>query len=155
MLKVIMNAAAMEAVLRNIAERANANAARTLKRASIRVRDLARMYAPRDTGALEKSLDYGAKREGRRNSYIVFVRGDAAAANGKTVGDYASIMETQLTPVGRLKLGKRSEAKATGGAPVGGGYLSRAVEKGSESINEEMMAAAISALSSSPNGRAR
>lgn len=155
-LSVKIDSEAMIAELRNIAQRANSNAARTLKRASIRVRDLARNYAPVDTGALQESLDYGMKKEGGRNVYLVFVRGDFVKSGGKTVGNYADIMESELTPYGNGKytLGGRSRAKAQS-FPVGGKYLERAVDKVSESINDEMMAAAKSALMLSPNGRVR
>ena len=154
-LNVRMNSNAMIAEMRNIAQRANSNAARTLKRASIRVRDLARSNAPRDTGSLEQSLEYGVKKEGARNVYLVYVNGEARHKGGKKlVGAYASIMENELTPYGNGKytLGDRSKRKS---GAVGGKFLERAVDKVSESITDEMMEAARNALLSSPNGRIR
>jgi hypothetical protein len=155
-LNVRMNVERMTAEMRNIAQRANSNAARTLKRASIRVRDLARSNAPRDTGSLEQSLEYGVKKEGARNVYLVYVKGQARHKGGrKLVGEYASIMEEQLTPYGKYKLGGRSRTKADSGKAVGGKFLERAVEKVSKDITDEMMEAARDALLSSSNGRVR
>jgi hypothetical protein len=156
-LSVKMDSDAMIAELRNIAQRANSNAARTLKRASIRVRDLAKQYAPKDTGSLEESLDYGDRRDTNgRNVYLVFVTGDYRHKGGKKmVGQYADIMENELTPYGKYKLGSGSQTKADSGKAVGGKFLERAVDKVSESITDEMMAAARAALSASSNGRAR
>lgn len=148
----------MAAEMRNIAQRANSNASRTLKRASVRVRDLAKSNAPVDTGSLEESLEYGQKKEGSRNVYLVYVKGDARHKSGKKlVGEYAPIMEEELTPYGdgKYKLGKRSQTKADGGKKVGGKFLERAVDRVSESITDEMMEAARQALLSSQNGRAR
>lgn len=153
-LSVRMNVDRMAAEMRNIAQRANSNAARTLKRASIRVRDLARSNAPVDTGSLEQSLEYGVKKEGARNVFLVYVRGDARHKSGKKlVGKYAPIMEEQLAPYGKYNLGKRSQAKADGGKAVGGKFLERAVNKVVKSITDEMLEAARDALRSSPNGR--
>ena len=154
-LRITMDSGAMIAELRNIANKANSNAARTLKRASIRARDLAKKNAPRDTGSLEESLEYGDREEANgRNAYFVYVKGEDRHKGGKKlVGVYADIMENELAPYGSGKYKVSRTSTKTG--PVGGKYLERAVNKATEKINDEMMQAARAALLSSPNGRVK
>ena len=126
----------LEASIRNIAEKASSNASRTLRRTAVRIRDLARAYAPADTGTLERAIEYAVTQEGRRNVFTVYVDLDRMHPDGrgKTVGDYAWIMEGQLHPYGRQVPGApyynlRDTSK--NGPKVGGRFLSRAVKDGS------------------------
>ena len=139
---VKFNPGQLEASIRNIAERASSNAARGLRRSAIKIRDLARDYAPEDTGTLENAIDYGTLTDARRRlSFVVYIDLDKAHPAGGSVGDYAWIMEQELHPHGRQK-GKihfdldKSRAKATTGKKVGGRFLSRAIKEGSKMMLE-------------------
>lgn len=141
----------LEAAIQNVGDRALANMARTMQRTAIRVRDLARAYAPRDTQLLEDSIDYMVIRDKatRRNVYVVFIDVDAERRNGKQgdLGDYAWLMEENLRPFGRgrvrgriLHLGKKSREKQAmqPTKPVGGRFLARAVRDGANERAIEM-----------------
>lgn len=140
--KVNFNAAQLEASIMNIAKRASGNAARAMRRAAVRIRDLARENAPYKTGDLEKAIEYGViKGSTNRNVYVVYIDMDMIRSRGDgSVGDYAWIMEEELHPYGRQKgkryftLGPGSAAKAATGKKVGGRFLSRAVREGTKGV---------------------
>lgn len=146
-LVVKFNPAQLEANIENLARIAGNNASRTMRRAAIRIRDLAREYAPDKTGALVESIKDGVKQgPNRRNVYIVYVDTDMSSGDNKQVGDYAWIMEEQLKPYGRQRgpkrytLGPGSQVKAAGGFKVGGKFLKRAVDEGTRKLVEEAAA---------------
>jgi hypothetical protein len=137
------NHSMLEARLTQIGERAVKGVSDVMRRTAIRIRDLARDYAPIKTGLLERSIDYSVLRDAnRRNSYIVFINLDAARLRGAGVlGDYAFIMHDELHPHGRARSGERyfnlgvaSKAKAASGKKVGGRFLRRAVKDGMKDI---------------------
>lgn len=144
----------LEASIRNIADRASKDAAKVMRKAAIRIRDLARDYAPRKTGTLEKAIDYGTIKDPgtRRNVYVIYIDLDMDSASGKKqVGDYAKIMEEQLEPYGRGKynLGVGSAMKAIlEGKKVGGKFLERAVREGTDRLVGDVTLAVSAALGS-------
>lgn len=126
-----------------------------MRKTAVRIRDLARAYAPRDTGALEKSIDYATtKGANNRNVFTVYIDLDASNPDGHPVGDYAWIMEEQLHPFGRrsgkihFDLGLGSIAKnATG--KVGGKFLKRAVQDGAAQLMPDAILAVKRSLAGS------
>lgn len=143
-MKINFNRSMLEASLMNLAELASSNASRSLRRAAINIRDLARAYAPADTHTLENAIDYATTRGAKgRNVFIVYVNEDMLHPNGrgKRVGDYAQIMEEQLHPFGRAAPGQRYfrlRKTSKNGAKVGGKFLARAVKEGSRRIVEDV-----------------
>jgi hypothetical protein len=141
--RVKINPRQLQAAITNEAERASSNASRSLRRAAVRIRDLAKEYAPTDTGTLENAIDYGTVMGlNRRKSYVVFIDLGAIHPDGGTVADYARIMEEQLHPYGRKKgdirfdLDTGSIAKAATGKQVGGKFLARAIKEGVKDMLE-------------------
>lgn len=155
MMRVKFNAAQLEASIQNLAERAAKGASEEMRRAAIKIRNLARDYAPVKTGLLERSIDYmTVKGSDRRNVFVIYIDLDEVDPKGKAVGDYAWIMEEELHPFGRQKgerrytLGKGSLAKAAGGKKVGGRFLARATREGSKDLLAKMNGAVARSLSS-------
>ena len=155
MMRVKFNAAQLEASIQNLAERAVKGASEEMRRAAIKIRNLARDYAPVKTGLLERSIDYmTVKGSDRRNVFVIYIDLDEVDPKGKAVGDYAWIMEEELHPFGRQKgerrytLGKGSLAKAAGGKKVGGRFLARATREGSKDLLAKMNGAVARSLSS-------
>lgn len=141
----------LEAAIRQIGDRAIKGMSGKMRQIAIRMRDLAREYAPTKTGLLEESIDYAAIPGKRgRLSFVVFIDLDAprrdAHRRGGELGDYAFIMEEELHPYGVQKgaryftLGPKSQAKASRGRKVGGRFLSRAFRAATKDIEREMAA---------------
>lgn len=149
-MKVTFNARQLEAAIENIADAAAKGASASMRKAAVKIRDLAREYAPFKTGALENAINYETVKGARnRNVFVVYIDMDAAASKGRNVGDYAWIMEEELHPYGRQRgkihfdLGDGSNMKILmTGKKVGGRFLSRAVKEGSQ----EVFANALSAV---------
>lgn len=110
---------------------------------AIKLRDLARKFAPEDRGNLEKAINVfpaeleGAIRDERgrfaRQEIEVVIDMDMPIEErpGKTVGDYAYEMHEHMEPYGNFyNLGPKSLAKQDReGVVVGGGFLERAAEE--------------------------
>lgn len=151
-MNIKFNPAQLEASIKNMADTASSNASRTMRRAAIRIRDLAREYAPIETGTLEKAIDW-TKIPGpdRRWVYVVYIDLDRSVPGGSNhqVGDYAWIMEQQLRPYGNkgkpYNLGgtptSGSIGKAASGKKVGGHFLSRAIKEGTKDLVAQATAA--------------
>lgn len=142
-MKIRFNPTQLEVSIRNLAEKASANAARGMRRAAVRIRDLARAYAPRDTGALEAAIDYSTTTDAnRRKVFVVHIDVGALHPDGdKQVGDYAWIMEQQLHPHGRRAPGAPDyHTRAKSGPKVGGRFLSRAVKDGTKTLLQDARA---------------
>jgi hypothetical protein len=147
-LQVKFNPGQLEVNLEQIGERAVRGMSEKMRRTAIKIRDLARDYAPVKTGQLEKSIDYETIKKNGRNSYVVYIDLDMLRQSGEgKVGDYAFVMEEELHPYGRAKSGKRyyrlgpgSMAKAASGKKVGGRFLSRAVKEGVKDLLSDMAA---------------
>jgi hypothetical protein len=142
-LRMLTNPNMLEVRLRQIGDRAEKGMATIMHRHAVRIRDLAREYAPVKTGLLENSIDYSVVKDGRRKGFVVFIDLDAVKQTGKNgrvveLGEYAFIMEERLRPFGRggpaLNLGPGSRYKAASGRKVGGRFLSRAITQGSVDI---------------------
>lgn len=155
-MNVRFNPGMLEASIMNHAKTASKNASSEMRRCVIKIRDLARAYAPEKTGALERAIDYStSKGANRRNVFVVYVDLDAMNPGpaGHQVGDYAYIMEEELHPFGRQRgrlrytLGPRSQAKAAGGKKVGGRFLSRAIKEGTQDLVQRMAAQVTRTLS--------
>lgn len=136
----------LEANIQQIGERAVKGMHLVAKRRALKIRDLAREYAPVKTGLLERSIDMATyKDEKRRNTYVVYIDLDALRyAGGGDLGDYAFLMEEELKPYGsgKYNLGVGSLLKkAATGKKVGGRFLRRAVKEGSEAFLDEMVVA--------------
>jgi hypothetical protein len=135
-LDVRFNARQLEASLQQVGDRALKHMADKMRQSAIRVRDLARDYAPNKTGLLEDSIDWHAlpgAGMNRRTSYVVYIDVDALRTSGKpgVLADYAWLMEENLRPHGKgtgrtFRVDKRHKT----GPKVGGGFLWRAVKAG-------------------------
>lgn len=143
-MQMVSNPRMLERRLSQIGDRATRGVSAVLRRAAIRIRDLAKDYAPVHTGLLERSIDYAVVRDGmRRNMYIVYIDLNETKVNGKgnvkELGDYAILIHRGLAPygTGRWQLGKRSAAKRAGGKKVGGRFLARAARDGLDDILSE------------------
>jgi len=140
-----LNLRELEFTLNQIGERAQKGMAARMRTSAIKIRDLAREYAPEKTGLLADSIDYAAVQDGRRKAYVVFIDLGAGRLGGKAgqVGDYADIMEYQLRPFGNqgkpfhLGVGSLLKAAATG-KRVGGRFLKRAVDEGLKNLMSEL-----------------
>ena len=145
-MKIRMNTAHIEATVLQVGVRAEKGVSDRMRKIAVRIRDLARQYAPVKTGLLERNIEYGTYKEKGRNVYTVFIDLDAARESGVGVlGDYANVMEKTLRPFGNqgrpLYLGIGSLLKAAStGKRVGGRFLSRAVTEGSKNILGECVA---------------
>lgn len=156
-MKVNFTPAMLEVSIQNLAKLASGNASRAMRRAAIRIRDLARSYAPFKTGDLEKAIEYGVIRNNNRNVFVVYVDLDMVRSRGDgNIGDYAYIMEEELHPYGRqkgernFKLGKGSLAKRRStGKKVGGRFLSRAITEGAAGVIGDVVAEVRRTLGSS------
>ncbi len=127
----------LEANIAQVGERAMKGMSDKMRKTAIRIRDLARSYAPVKSGLLESSIDYITLRKDGRNTFAVFIDLDAGRyAREGQLGDYAFIMEEQLRPFGMSK-GKRyyvSPKSAAKGPRVGGRFMSRAVKEGTKDL---------------------
>lgn len=137
----------LETAIRQIGDRALKGMSGKMRKIAIRMRDLARDYAPVKTGLLEDSINYSAVKDGRRNAFVIYVDLDAARRSGDgtgVLGDYAYIMEERLHPYGRqmggrrLTLGKLSAQKAASGKKVGGRFIARAYREATKNIEAEL-----------------
>ncbi len=131
----------LEGFLNQTGAKAMRGISNVMRQAAVRIRDLARDYAPIKTGLLQNSIDYMTIRDGnRRNSYVVYVDMEATKmiSKGKIreLGEYAFLMHEGLSPYGsgRYKLGEKSATKRAGGKKVGGRFLTRAMTDGLNSI---------------------
>lgn len=84
-------------------DRVMKNAARRMKQESERIEQLAKDYAPVDTGAIEDSIKIEPYREGGgRVSYMVYVDGSHTVVDEfdrtKNVGNYAYMQHEGLVP---------------------------------------------------------
>ena len=141
-MKIHFDVGALEVGIRSLAEKASSNGSRALRRTAIRIRDLAIGFAPRDTGTLENAIDYGVLRDGRRNMFVVFLDTSKTQDNGKSLSEYAWIMEGQLHPFGKVVPGAkyfkvRAKSKAKG-PKVGGKFIERAIKEGIKGMEEEV-----------------
>ena len=140
------NAGLFEAQLMQTGERAIKGMSDHMRKVAIRIRDLARSYAPVKSGLLEDSIDYETIRVNRRNTYVVYIDADAARRGDRdgVLGDYAWIMHSQLRPHGNkgkaLHLGLGSMAKAATGRKVGGRFLTRAIKDATKNLQAELVA---------------
>jgi len=145
--RMITNPSMMETMILQVGERAMKGMAARMHRHAIRIRDLAREYAPVKTGLLESAIDYKVIKDGRRKGFVVFVDLGATKQVGKNqrvvrLGEYVFIMEQSLRPYGNrgkaIHLGPGSVKKASSGRKVGGHFLSRAVKQGTVDILGDM-----------------
>jgi hypothetical protein len=144
-LDIKFNPALLEAAIAQIGERAIKGMSAKMRRVAIRMRDLARQYAPDKTGLLQDEIHYSSIPGKRgRLSFVVWIDLDAARRNahkrGGTLKDYAFIMEDNLLPYGSgpFNLGRGSIAKAATGKKVGGRFLQRAFEDATRNLEAEM-----------------
>lgn len=145
-MEIQFNARELEASILNIAQRAAKSASAELRKTAVKIRDLARDYAPTKSGTLEDAINYmTVKGTNNRNVFVVFVNLDAVNPGGHSVGEYAWIMNTQLRPYGNqgkpLQLGLGSQFKAAGGYLVGGYFLDRAIKEGTKTMLQDATAA--------------
>lgn len=140
------NAGLFEAQLMQTGERAIKGMSDHMRKVAVRIRDLARSYAPVKSGLLESSIDYETIRVNRRNTYVVYIDTDAARLGDRdgVLGDYVWIMHSQLRPHGNkgkaLHLGAGSMAKAASGRKVGGRFLTRAIKDATKNLQAELEA---------------
>jgi hypothetical protein len=144
-LDIKFNPRQLELVMQQVGERAVKHMSDHMRDTAIRIRDLARDYAPVKTGLLEENIDYAVSATGinRRNVFVVYVDIDAVRKRGEgTLADYAWLMEENLHPYGRglvngreLYLGPGSRKKRAGGKKVGGKFLARAIKDGMKDIS--------------------
>jgi hypothetical protein len=122
--------------LRNIGDRVQENARKTMHRAADRIVKRAALYAPVDQHNLEEAIEKRVTYEGKRNRLAIDV-GIKPVVNGVNVEQYATIMHE-----GEYNLGPRSQEKADRtGAAVGPGYLTRAADEEKDKLTPQMIAA--------------
>ena len=120
----------VDLALANVGRRAPANAARSLRRAVIRIRDRAEDYTPEDEGHLAESIRIEEVKIGRRIQFSVVVGNDTVTKhNGREVNlnQYALIIHesySQFQP-GPNTLDKMARV---GADKVGERFLERAVQ---------------------------
>lgn len=140
-----MNVQALEFSLRQIGDRALKGAAAKMRRRSIKIRDLARSYAPVDTGSLRDAIDQSEMLDPatRRKVFVVFID-PLAKYDGddeKTVGDYGMLVERHLSPFGSGSLnGRRFRIRDSSDPSKGGRFLMRATKEGTKGIEQEIAA---------------
>ena len=132
-LRIDFNPGQLEANVRQVAERAVKGMHLKAKRRALKVRDLARDYAPVKSGLLERNIEMATYKEAGRNTYTVYIDLDAARYSGNgELGDYVWLMEEELRPYGsgkyNLGIGSLLKKAATG-KRVGGRFLRRAVQE--------------------------
>lgn len=134
----------MVADLVNASDRATSHAARMMRSEARTIADLARAYAPIDTGVLERAIKIDeAIGAGRRKEFSIYIDPDGVdPRNGKArnVLRYAVLMELGLAPFGsgRYNLGERSQQKAAVQPKVGGRFLQRAVKERQPEIGRKL-----------------
>lgn len=146
-LDIKFNPRQLELVMQQVGDRAVKHMSDHMRDTAIRIRDLARDYAPVLTGLLQENIDYAVSATGinRRNVFVVYIDIDAVRKRGEqggTLADYAWLMEENLHPYGRglvngreLYLGKKSREKRATGKKVGGKFLARAIKEGMKDIS--------------------
>lgn len=151
---VHMDADGLTASIRNIAEFASKSAAREMRKAAIKIRDLARDYAPEKTRNLEHAIDWTSYKDGstHRNVFVVFVNESMVKRRG---ANYAELMEEGLEPYGsgRYMPGEQSIKKMWTGKKVGGRFLQRAADDGLKGAVEAANAAVARALGGFVSGK--
>lgn len=146
-LRVNWNPSQLEINIQQIGARAMKGMSDRMRKSALKVRDLAREYAPVKTGLLEDSINMlTTKGQNNRNVFTVYIDLDAnrrGAGRSGELGDYAYIMEEQLKPYGRGKynLGWGSLLKAaSSGRRVGGKFLARAMKEGTQGLINQLAA---------------
>lgn len=151
-MEIKFNPRMLEANIQNLADRAARGAAEELRKTAIKIRDLARDYAPIKTGDLERAIDYGSTNTGinRRKVFSVYIDLDSKHGKNKQIGDYAWEMEDGLSPYGsgKYNLGFGSLIKRGSGLKVGGKFLARAVREGTKGLEQRCEVAVKRSLSS-------
>lgn len=137
---------ALKVSLSNMAERSSRGARDELEQGAIDIKELARLYAPVDTTALEQSILLGSeihgfteKRNGR-NVYTVEVKMDLPNGHGNgVVGDYADIVHEHYQI---MHSGEETERKraANPGVKIGEKFLERAMEDLDDEIRRKVEA---------------
>lgn len=139
-LKMIWNPHNLEAKMLQEGEKVTKGLAAKMRERARLIRDLARAYAPHDTGALEEAIDYEVVRDGRRRqSFVIYINLDKIRSTGEAVGTYAYIVNSRMRPYGTgspaMHLGPGSRAK---GAGVGGLFLTRAIRDGMKGFSQDV-----------------
>lgn len=118
----------LTATLENVAERSGSGARSELLKGAEQIRDLAKVYAPRDLKNLESSIKQGViKGLFGRNGYTAYVDGTMSAGRKKTVGDYADIIH-ELYHTFEPGEETKNKMRDNPGVPIGGKYLERALD---------------------------
>ena len=139
-LKMTTNPAMFERRLSQTGDRAVKGMSAKMRKAAIRIRDLAREYAPVKSGLLESSIDYITVKEGRRNAYVVFVDLDVSKpisrGEWRNLSEYVALADA-LRPHGggTQRISAKSRRK---GKKVGGKFLTRATRDGLKGMLGEL-----------------
>jgi hypothetical protein len=140
-----------ETMLLNVDTTAKKRVRRSLVTHAHKIRDLAADMAPRDEGALEKSIKVqGDTLERTRDDLGRFTHTEVEVyidfdmphpeRSGKTVGDYAYYIHEGLQPRGSWEPGDESKKKEKQvGVQVGGGFLDRAAIALDKSLDAELV----------------
>ena len=133
--------AGLAVLLQQTGDRAVKGATSEMRRIAHDLKDIAVLMAPVDEGNLERALEVRELGGGRNERgqfqtkvFEVGVNEDIVVAvdkkgTEKRVGDYAYLIHENLYPYGHWQLGPKSQAKnGTSEYPVGGGYITRAME---------------------------
>lgn len=142
----------VEQMLLNLDTQGRKRVVKSLYAQALKLRDLARKFAPVDDGNLEKAILIhperleGAIRDERgrfaRQEIEVYIDMEMPVPErpGKTVGDYAYVVHEHVTPYGPKNLGPLSELKQAGQSEiVGGGFLERAAEEIEEQLDDVLL----------------
>lgn len=128
----------LTATLENIAERSSRGGREELLKGAESIKELAKVYAPRDLMNLENSIKRG-ELSGLfgRKAYTAYVDESMSAGGKKKVGDYADIIHElyhNFQP-GEETLKKMRDNP---GVHIGGKYLERALDDLKPSIEENV-----------------
>ena len=129
--------------LANIGKRSSKGARRALEDGARDIAQLAALQAPRESGALERAIDYGADKSSginRRDRFVVFIRQDLInPKSGKPVGDYADLVHEGLhDSVNGPGPGTILKQESLPGIEVGPFFMERAAEELEPRIRKEV-----------------
>lgn len=122
---------ALSLKMRQAGEKAVRGASEVMTEGGKEIARRAKEYAPRDTGALEKSITFEKDRSGIRGRTQVFIYIDenVRRKDGRFVGEYAEGVHEYLAPYGSGAWGHISAKSAAKGEKVGGKFFERAIEE--------------------------
>lgn len=135
----------VELGLKNVAQKAPAHAARTLRRLVNRIVEKAKDYAPEDTAAMINSIEVQESRGPRNRLQLTILLGGSGTINvgGREieVGKYAEIIHERYEEVVKTPGARTQEKMAHNPGKVGSHFLTRAAEEEKKTMNAAVIEA--------------